>query len=369
VKYLLALLLFALSAPAALAQIQPVNWGAEYLGTFSPGGQCQTPWLLRVGESTGDLYTCQNGVWAKAQGTGTVNHGTATQVAYYAGTGAVISGASHFLTDGSHQAMGAQSAIDSNPNDGSVPIVLNVSEQTTDLIPGIGLSAYRKWQPISDAASFTAVQAASLSAYINTDGQATANLQDVGLGTYVENDSAVRDVDLLSGASLSADQNGAGTVRHLFGSQSAVYTQHGTVSEDAIGVLSSAGISGDSHVSALWGFYADPPSISDTALVDLYTGFQVHAPLNTSSHPIGTFKGIQLDVSTTAGTVTKAIDSTGNAPSFFAGSLQATLFQETLTTPASSSAACTAGQFTDDASFHYVCTATNTWKRAALSTF
>lgn len=41
----------------------------------------------------------------------------------------------------------------------------------------------------------------------------------------------------------------------------------------------------------------------------------------------------------------------------------------TLTTPASSSAACGAGQFAIDANFVYVCAATNTWKRAALSTF
>jgi hypothetical protein len=44
-------------------------------------------------------------------------------------------------------------------------------------------------------------------------------------------------------------------------------------------------------------------------------------------------------------------------------------YHETLTTPASSSAPCNAGDFTDDADFHYVCTATNTWKRVALSTF
>jgi len=44
-------------------------------------------------------------------------------------------------------------------------------------------------------------------------------------------------------------------------------------------------------------------------------------------------------------------------------------YSETLTTPASSSAPCTAGQFTDDANYHYVCVATNTWKRAALSSF
>jgi hypothetical protein len=44
-------------------------------------------------------------------------------------------------------------------------------------------------------------------------------------------------------------------------------------------------------------------------------------------------------------------------------------FSQALYTPASSSASCTAGQFADDANYHYVCTATNTWKRVALSAF
>ena len=61
-----------------------------------------------------------------------------------------------------------------------------------------------------------------------------------------------------------------------------------------------------------------------------------------------------------------------NAPNFHvlpSGAVQAVGYSETLTTPASSSATCTAGQFTDDANYHYVCVATNTWKRAALSAF
>lgn len=53
----------------------------------------------------------------------------------------------------------------------------------------------------------------------------------------------------------------------------------------------------------------------------------------------------------------------------FGHNIKVNTYQETLVTPASSSAACTAGQFTDDANYHYVCTATNTWKRVALSTF
>ena len=43
--------------------------------------------------------------------------------------------------------------------------------------------------------------------------------------------------------------------------------------------------------------------------------------------------------------------------------------QLTPNTPASSSAACTAGQIATDASYIYACTSTNTWKRAALSAF
>ena len=51
------------------------------------------------------------------------------------------------------------------------------------------------------------------------------------------------------------------------------------------------------------------------------------------------------------------------------GNVKAGTYHETLTTPASSSSACNPGDFTDDANFHYVCTAPNTWKRAALTSF
>lgn len=44
-------------------------------------------------------------------------------------------------------------------------------------------------------------------------------------------------------------------------------------------------------------------------------------------------------------------------------------FQSALATPSSSSAACTAGTIQWDASSIYICTATNTWKRATLATF
>lgn len=60
----------------------------------------------------------------------------------------------------------------------------------------------------------------------------------------------------------------------------------------------------------------------------------------------------------------KYVVYTNSYPSFFGGGVRMTL-----TTPASSSAACTQGDFEYDASFVYVCTSTNTWKRATLAAF
>lgn len=55
--------------------------------------------------------------------------------------------------------------------------------------------------------------------------------------------------------------------------------------------------------------------------------------------------------------------------SFLVGPSSFGIYQELLHTPASSSETCTAGQFTDDANYHYVCTVANTWKRVAITTF
>lgn len=58
-----------------------------------------------------------------------------------------------------------------------------------------------------------------------------------------------------------------------------------------------------------------------------------------------------------------------SAVSITGGNAALTSFSLASTTPASSSATCSAGQISWDASYLYVCTATNTWKRSALSTF
>lgn len=52
------------------------------------------------------------------------------------------------------------------------------------------------------------------------------------------------------------------------------------------------------------------------------------------------------------------------------GPMIAASFRATaLYTPPTSGATCSTGQFSDDTGYHYVCVATNTWKRVALSTW
>lgn len=58
----------------------------------------------------------------------------------------------------------------------------------------------------------------------------------------------------------------------------------------------------------------------------------------------------------------------------FNGDLKAALYApktlgKLLTPASSSSASCTAGEFKDDANYHYVCVSTNKWKRVALIDF
>ena len=63
----------------------------------------------------------------------------------------------------------------------------------------------------------------------------------------------------------------------------------------------------------------------------------------------------------------RSLDNSGNE--VISGKITAASYQETLTTPASSSAPCMPGQFTDDSNYHYVCVAKNHWKRTVLSSF
>jgi hypothetical protein len=75
---------------------------------------------------------------------------------------------------------------------------------------------------------------------------------------------------------------------------------------------------------------------------------------------------LPCSIDTTAAVPLKSSANTWTGANNFSGSAFVSI---PTGTPASSSAACTAGSIQYDASYFYICTATNTWKRVALSSF
>lgn len=120
------------------------------------------------------------------------------------------------------------------------------------------------------------------------------------------------------------------------------------------------------------GNFAGEVKATSTAVTgNSYTGGTVQIALSSGGY--ATIYGDaanDLKFGTYAGGTQNITFGTGNAYALVAQEgVTASGYTETLTTPASSTSTCTAGQFTDDANYHYVCVATNTWKRAALSSF
>lgn len=85
-------------------------------------------------------------------------------------------------------------------------------------------------------------------------------------------------------------------------------------------------------------------------------------PMDSGGTLIGTFNNAGSVGGGVMGTVANGVD-------FRQYTFTGTPFGAPLMTPASSSATCAVGGIEWDAGFVYVCTAANTWKRAALSTF
>ncbi len=90
----------------------------------------------------------------------------------------------------------------------------------------------------------------------------------------------------------------------------------------------------------------------------------IHAAAATAGTVVSKFQRVAMQTAD----LTQYLDSDGTTllpfhvlPSGYAA--------QALHTPASSTEACTAGQWVDDTGFHYVCTATNTWKRIVLTAF
>lgn len=94
----------------------------------------------------------------------------------------------------------------------------------------------------------------------------------------------------------------------------------------------------------------------------LGAGFYVNSPTNSGGGTVTTATGLYIE-DITVGSVNYAIKSGAGRVSFGG------LLDVASSAPASAGASGVAGQFTWDSSYVYICTATNTWKRAALATW
>ena len=86
------LLFAALLMLAAAAQAQVNNPGVRYVSS-APSGACSQSPPVQVLNSSGAIYTCNNGTWATSgDGSGTVSPGRAGQLGYYSADGSTIGG-------------------------------------------------------------------------------------------------------------------------------------------------------------------------------------------------------------------------------------------------------------------------------------
>jgi hypothetical protein len=364
-----------------------LNW-PKLTGAGAPSLTCQATYTgvttaaygqSYVDTTNNNAYFCTTAGWVRANSGGSVNTGTQNQVPYYAANGSTVSGAAHMLTDGAHAALGAGSSINANfvglyphINDWAYATgttIESIIENNTSTSPPTGLVVAQSYAPTATLPSGSGNQSAVFYNEVNMDGQVTADYQGFGAVAITANTSNTTAVDQIQGFNGTGANYGTGSVTHLFGMTGTTYNKQGTVANDAIGVLGQYSIDGG-HVNSAFSFYADTPFIHG-GTTGLYDGLFVPDPDMANGATVTLVRGVHLQINNGVTGVGSAysIDSTGTAPARFAGNMQAYAYQETLHTPASSSEVCTAGQFTDDANYHYVCTATNTWKRAALSSF
>jgi hypothetical protein len=349
---LLGLLLFAVRVSAQVSNPQ-----VQYVAV-APSGACSAAPPIQVVISTGAVYTCNNGTWGALSG-GSGTPGGSTAQVQYNNVGA-FGGAAHFKTDGSHQAMGAASAIDTGQFNigfglmGPSKNVLNVQENNTDANGENGVIAIVNWTPSADvtnAYQWVSGTVGQLNA--NFDNQTSENTYITGgLGAATSNGNTRRVLNI-NGLVGQVGALGTAPISQLEGTGGQAFIEAATTVNVATGA--NFWVENDApgaHILKMYSTQIDGNYSVAGATIDLAVGLQIDAPDYGGS-----------------ATTAYAIRSEDPNPSVLAGPLQATMFHETLHTPATSSEACTAGQFTDDANFHYVCTATNTWKRVALSAF
>ena len=223
----------------------------------------------------------------------------------------------------------------------------------------------------SDGSSATFVDAAGRLAVHTSYLQALdAATQSIGAPFAINaSTTTIQDPTATTGDTKLVVKAGAGQASNLQEWQDAAGTAVGII--DTFGTMQISGAEGTVTITTGDGVGFN---VSNTVNVQTTNATGIS---NQSAISGGTYTPMTINASTT--TIQDPTDTTGaTLVDIVAGAAQTTksVVLQTggritmpLTTPTTSGETCTAGTFTADTGFLYVCTAANTWKRAALSTF
>jgi len=195
----------------------------------------------------------------------------------------------------------------------------------------------------------------------------TSSLFDTPTATFHDTTATTGDTKLVVKA-------GAGQAGNLFELQANDGTAGGYFTLQAFNGAGAVNLT--DNVGGAVDFYVDYGGVMGLASPDGYFEMNSGGILSQTADRLA---NRPLAISASTVTIRDTTDTTGaTLVDIVAGAAQTTksVVLQTggritmpLTTPTTSSETCTAGTFAADASYVYVCTATDTWKRAALSAF
>ncbi len=195
----------------------------------------------------------------------------------------------------------------------------------------------------------------------STINATTINLNGVGLGAATAGQLAVSSNVVPLGATFTATNSYAGTAIPI-----AAYCPNSTSGNPCLFPIGTS--FGANSVGILaW----QPAGFFQMQTYNNGSPIQIggSAINTTASLMVNNGAGVNQLGSTCAANISLCVNPSATMTVDSNGIVTAPAYHETLRTPASSSTACNAGDFADDANFHYVCVAANTWKRVALSSF
>lgn len=179
--------------------------------------------------------------------------------------------------------------------------------------------------------------------------------------------------DLLRAGHFTASLNqSAGELGVLYGLYSSADLVDGTVLYYVVGGRSGAAIRADGNVEDTYGFGHVFGSISSAILESGATVdgnvFGAAVVTNMDADPGGTAYGIHLTEN--GSYLDYGFYQAGSSPNYFGGKITSNTGLNIPTgTPSSASDTCITGDIEWDSSYIYICIATDTWKRAAISTW